>query len=141
MYTYIGTYTYIYTHSPSLDTLCPIRLSLRPCWLFPPRGPFHFHFFIFFKNPKTKLKSFRISRPSRNMLQNDGDFTRTEKGRPLFFSTGALGRAFLVKLPFYPPFRDPAQEPCPLPASKLALSPRPGQEGVYPLAGWVNPPS
>ena len=142
MYTYIGTYTYI-----SIYTLAESRYALsytlvtQTMLALPPTGvPFTFIFSFFFKIPKTKLKSFRISRPSRNMLQNDGDFTRTEKGSP-FFSTGALGRAFLVKLPFYPPFRDPAQEPCPLPASKLALSPRPGQEGVYPLAGWVNPPS
>ena len=139
MYTYISAYIYIYTLAESRYALS-YTLVTQTMLALPPTGSLSLSFFIFFKNPKTKLKSFRISRPSRNMLQNDGDFTRTEKGSP-FFSTGALGRAFLVKLPFYPPFRDPAQEPCPLPASKLALSPRPGQEGVYPLAGWVNPPS
>ena len=102
IYWYIYIYIYIYIHTRRVS----IRFVLYACHSnhagsSPHGGPFHFHFFIFFKNPKTKLKSFRISRPSRNMLQNDGDFTRTEKGSPFFFSTGALGRAFLVKLPFY----------------------------------------
>ena len=65
----VHIYIYIYTRSPSLDTLCPIRLSLKPCWLLPPRGFLHFHFFKFFKNQK--FKSFRISVPQKkNMLQN-----------------------------------------------------------------------
>ena len=138
MYRYISAY--IYTRSPSLDTLCPIRLSLKPCWLFPPRGPFHFHFSFSSKIQKQNSNRSASHVPQETCCKTTVISLAQKKAAP-FFSTGALGRAFLVKLPFYPPFRDPAQEPCPLPASKLALSPRPGQEGVYPLAGWVNPPS
>ena len=93
MYTYIGTYTYIYIH-----TLAESRYALsytlvtQTMLALPPTGvPFTFIFSFFFKNPQTKLKSFRISRPSRNMLQNDGAFTRTEKGSPLFFQLAHWG--------------------------------------------------
>ena len=143
MYTYIGTYTYIYiyTHSPSLDTLCPIRLSLKPCWLFPPRGSLSLSFFHFSSKIQKQNSNRSASHVPQETCCKTTVISLAQKKAAPFFSTGALGRAFLVKLPFYPPFRDPAQEPCPLPASKLALSPRPGQEGVYPLAGWVNPPS
>ena len=102
MYTYIGTYTYIYIY-----TLAESRYALsytlvtQTMLALPPTGvPFTFIFSFFFKNPKTKLKSFRISRPSRNMLQNDGDFTRTEKGSPFFFNwrigESVLGQAAVL---------------------------------------------
>ena len=92
MYTYIGTYTYIYIHTRRVS----IRFVLYACHSnhagSSPHGvPFTFIFSCFFKIPKTKLKSFRISRPSRNMLQNDGAFTRTEKGSPLFFQLAHWG--------------------------------------------------
>ena len=102
MYTYIGTYTYIYIY-----TLAESRYALsytlvtQTMLALPPTGvPFTFIFSFFFKIPKTKLKSFRISRPSRNMLQNDGDFTRTEKGSPFFFNwrigESVLGQAAVL---------------------------------------------
>ena len=62
MYTYISAYIYIYTRSPSLDTFCPIRLSLKPCWLFPPRGFLHLPFSI-----SSKIKN--SNRSASHVLQ------------------------------------------------------------------------
>ena len=55
-YVYIYQCIYIYTRSPSLDTLCPIRLSLKPCWLFPPRGSLSLSFFHFLQKSKNKTQ-------------------------------------------------------------------------------------
>ena len=82
VYIYWYIYIYIYTLAESRYALS-YTLVTQTMLALPPTGvPFTFIFSFFFKNPQTKLKSFRISRPSRNMLQNDGDFTRTEKGSP-----------------------------------------------------------
>ena len=61
-YVYIYQCIYIYTRSPSLDTLCPIRLSLKPCWLFPPRGFLHLPFSI-----SSKIKN--SNRSASHVLQ------------------------------------------------------------------------
>ena len=88
---------YIYTLAESRYALS-YTLVTQTMLALPPTGVSSPSFFNFFKNQK--LKSFRTSRPSRNMLQNDGDFTRTEKGSPFFFNwrigESVLGQAAVL---------------------------------------------
>ena len=97
-YVYIYQCIYIYTRSPSLDTLCPIRLSLKPCWLLPPRGFLHFHFFKFFKNQK--FKSFRISVPQKKHVAKLTVISLAQKKRSPFFNwrigESVLGQAAVL---------------------------------------------
>ena len=140
MYTYISAYIYIYTLAESRYALS-YTLVTQTMLALPPTGSLSLSFFHFSSKFQKQNSNRSASHVPQETCCKTTVISLAQKKAAPFFSTGALGRAFLVKLPFYPPFRDPAQEPCPLPASKLALSPRPGQEGVYPLAGWVNPPS
>ena len=77
VYIYQCIYIYIYTLAESRYALS-YTLVTQTMLALPPTGVSSPSFFNFFKNQK--LKSFRISRPSRKTCcKNDGDFTRTEK--------------------------------------------------------------